>query len=156
MQKTVTERQTACFVCWTAERSVQQSTCKCEETRWNITQWWDIWVRYTCDKMPKDSEVMSIKEKKKQWCTFYTKMDAHTHVYTHTWARTHTRFCVFLETWFYCVALAVLDLLCKLGWPQTQRSDASACQVLRLNTCATTTWQYTSIFKNSCNSKHIF
>jgi hypothetical protein len=30
--------------------------------------------------------------------------------------------CLFFETGFLCVALAVLNSLCRPGWPQTQKS----------------------------------
>jgi hypothetical protein len=32
-------------------------------------------------------------------------------------------FCLFVfETWFLCVALVVLELTCRPGWPRTQKS----------------------------------
>jgi hypothetical protein len=43
------------------------------------------------------------------------------------------------ETGFLCVALAVLNSLCRPGWPPTYRDlPASASQVLRLKARATT------------------
>lgn len=45
---------------------------------------------------------------------------------------------VFFGDKFLCIALAVLKSLCSPGWPRTQRSAASAYQVLELKVCVTT------------------
>ena len=46
------------------------------------------------------------------------------------------RIVLFFKTGFLCVALAVLDSLCRPGWPWTHRDrPASASQVLELKSC---------------------
>jgi hypothetical protein len=44
----------------------------------------------------------------------------------------------FFETGFLCVALAVLEPLCRPGWPWTQKSACLCLRMLGLKACATT------------------
>ena len=54
---------------------------------------------------------------------------------------------LFSETGFLCVALTVLEILPRPGWPQTDEDlPASASRMLRLKACAITTCQKNYLF----------
>ena len=58
-------------------------------------------------------------------------------------------FCFCFETWFLYVALAVLELICRSGFPRTHRAlPASASRVLGFKACASTSSVSSHIFLN--------